>query len=39
LAPAPATPVHHFVGHPAKEEGIGLDEDLGGVTMQIGVVI
>src|SRR5687767_5832659 len=25
---------HHFVGHAAEEEGIGLDEGLGRVTMQ-----
>ena len=27
--------LHHFVGHPAEEEGIGLAEVLGRVTMQI----
>ena len=29
--------LHHFVGHPAKEEGIGLLEVLGRVTMQVFV--
>ena len=28
---------HHFVSHPAKEEGIGLVEILGRVTMQLFV--
>ena len=29
--------LHHFVGYPAKEEGIGLREVLGRVTMQVFV--
>src|SRR6266540_5688303 len=29
--------LHHFVSHPAKEEGIGLGEVLGCVTMQVFV--
>src|SRR4029077_14326381 len=29
--------LHHFVGHPAKEEGIGLGEVLDRVTMQVFV--
>src|SRR5688500_13241306 len=29
--------LHHFVSHPAKEEGIGLDEVLDRVTMQVFV--
>src|SRR5229473_5635502 len=29
--------LHHFVGHPAKEEGIGLVEVLDRVTMQVFV--
>src|SRR6058998_1393451 len=29
--------LHHFVGHPAKEEGIGLGEVLGRMTMQLVV--
>jgi hypothetical protein len=29
--------LHHFVGHPAKEEGIGLVEVLERVTMQVFV--
>src|SRR5439155_26105812 len=29
--------LHHFVGHPTKEEGIGLREVLGRVTMQVFV--
>src|SRR5450759_106327 len=29
--------LHHFVGHPAKEEGIGLLEVLGCVTVQVFV--
>jgi hypothetical protein len=29
--------LHHFVSHPAKEEGIGLVEVLDGVTMQVFV--
>jgi hypothetical protein len=29
--------LHHFVSHPAKEEGIGLIEALGRVTMQVFV--
>jgi hypothetical protein len=29
--------LHHFASHPAKEEGIGLGEGLGRVTMQLFV--
>jgi hypothetical protein len=29
--------LHHLVGHPAKEEGIGLEEVLDRVTMQVFV--
>jgi hypothetical protein len=29
--------LHHFVSHPAKEEGIGLAEVLGPVTKQVFV--
>ena len=29
--------LHHFVSHPAKEEGIGLGEVLDRVTMQLFV--
>jgi hypothetical protein len=29
--------LHHFVSHPAKEEGIGLDEVLDVVPMQVFV--
>jgi hypothetical protein len=31
------TCLHHFIGHPAKEERIGLVEVLDRVTMQIFV--
>ena len=34
---AAALPLHHFVSHPAKEEGIGLGEVLDRVTMQVFV--
>src|SRR5829696_7648847 len=33
----PPSSLHHFEGHPAKEEGIGLGEVLGRVTMQVFV--
>jgi hypothetical protein len=32
-APAPPRSLHHFVRHPAEEEGIGLAEVLDRVTM------
>jgi hypothetical protein len=33
----PPRSLHHFVGYPAKEEGISLREVLGRVTMQVFV--
>ena len=37
VARQPPRRLHHFVGDPAKEEGIGLREGLGPVTMQFFV--
>jgi hypothetical protein len=36
-SPRPKRFLHHFVGHPAKEEGIGLVEVLDRMTMQFFV--
>jgi hypothetical protein len=33
----PPSCLHHFAGHPAKEEGIGLVEVLSRVTLQVFV--
>jgi hypothetical protein len=37
LRDRPPRRLHHYVGHPAKEDGIGLVEVLGAVTMQLFV--